>query len=367
MEFIFWHNIVSPHAVPLVKSIAEAGHPSTFVSFEEMTEDRLKLGWSALNVLPARLVVKPDELGVSAIIEHSDTNAIHVIAGARVNAWGATIARLCRRHGRRFGIISESPDPRGPIGYLRRVKYRVERNLIGRHFDFVLSMGEKGRNWFQERGYAERLVFPLSYTPAVDSGDEYEIERKYAKIVFVGQLIPRKGVDLLIEAFSRIATDCDVELLILGSGNDEGAYRLQAANLSVGARISWLGAVPNKEVSRFICNSDVLVLPSREDGWGAVVNEALMLGTPVVCSSACGAADLLRKPWRGTVFASESVEDLTAALAFWTGRGRADQAQRQVIKNWAKRISAASVSRYFIEVMDHVYGHAPRPTPPWET
>ena len=59
-----------------------------------------------------------------------------------------------------------------------------------------------------------------------------------------------------------------------------------------------------------IAAADLLALPSRWDGWGLVVNEALAVGVPVIASNACGASDLIRQDVNGYVFTSEDAASL---------------------------------------------------------
>ena len=56
------------------------------------------------------------------------------------------------------------------------------------------------------------------------------------------------------------------------------------------------------------------MLPSRFDGWGAVVNEALMVGTPVICSDRCGASDLIENGRNGYVFEAGNARALRERL-----------------------------------------------------
>ena len=58
-------------------------------------------------------------------------------------------------------------------------------------------------------------------------------------------------------------------------------------------RVQWFGKFPMSEVAKKMADADCLVLPSLHDGWGAVVSEALIAGTPVICSDACGSAGVV--------------------------------------------------------------------------
>src|SRR5690606_11941422 len=130
-------------------------------------------------------------------------------------------------------------------------------------------------------------------------------------------------------------------------------------------RVSWEGSVSSSAARKEMGNSDLFVLPSREDGWGAVVNEALMLGTPVICSNACGASDLIQHEWLGSVFPTENVSALAREIKKWVALGALDEGRRARSRNWADCISGESAAKYLISVLKHVYRGEPRPNPPW--
>jgi hypothetical protein len=85
----------------------------------------------------------------------------------------------------------------------------------------------------------------------------------------------------------------------------------------------------------------------------------------VVCTCACGAADLIRYPWLGSVVAPGSVEGLRRALAEWITRGPRTAALRDGIRVWSRCIDGEAVALYFLSVLDHVYRGGPRPIVPW--
>ena len=64
------------------------------------------------------------------------------------------------------------------------------------------------------------------------------------------------------------------------------------------------------EVYQFINVADCLVLPSKHDGWGTVVSEALISGVPAICSDTCGVAEVVKLSNYGGVFKSGNIEDL---------------------------------------------------------
>lgn len=368
MILIFWHNIISPHQAPFMRALGNAGHDVLVVSTEAMSEERRRMGWSIPELGSARIILNPEDDQVQKIIAGSAPDAIHFLAGARGTTLGAVAARACYSHNRRMGIITESPDPRGIAGWLRWIKYTHERITLGRRFDFVLAMGCKGIRWFNRCGYPEVCIFPFAYvtersgdipTPISGPGP-----MSCRTILFVGQLIPRKGVDLLLRAFALMRGP-DTKLQLVGEGPAEAALRSLASTLGISGFVEWLGSRHGAEIPALMAHAHVMVLPSREDGWGAVVNESLMVGTPVICSDAGGAAELIRQKWLGGVFRSGSVEELAALMAEWNAREESGSSERERIRTWSRCIEGPSVAAYVEEILEHVYQSGPRPVAPW--
>jgi glycosyltransferase involved in cell wall biosynthesis len=362
MKLAFWHNLISPHQAPLMRELALAGHEVLVVASEAMSAERRQLGWSAPALGPAQIVLGPDQTKVAQIVKSGPPDTVHFIAGARGTALGQQVAHACRRSRRRMGLITESPDARGLGGPLRWAKYSGERISMGKHFDFILAMGQRGTRWFKLCGYPAARIFPFAYVTERYSGYSGERVGNGFRFLFVGQLIARKGVDVLLRALAKVP---GCELAVIGDGPEEENLKKVAAKCGVADRVSWRGKMDSTKAQSQIAEADVLVLPSREDGWGAVVNEALMAGTPVICSTACGAADLIRYPWLGTVFRSGNVAELANALSSWTGRGKLLGGELGRIRSWSQCIEGSFLATYVERVLVHVYERGPRPTAPW--
>jgi len=107
------------------------------------------------------------------------------------------------------------------------------------------------------------------------------------------------------------------------------------------------------------------VLPSRHDGWGAVVSEALMAGTPVVCSDSCGSAGVVRASGQGGVFRSGDREALLSMLKQVIAKGRLPSTDKLSLASWAESLGESAGAAYLLQILDHVVGHIARPSPPW--
>ena len=138
--------------------------------------------------------------------------------------------------------------------------------------------------------------------------------------LFVGRLIPWKGVLLAISALARPEA-ADWELRIIGDGPDWGRAESLAWQLGVRDRVEFMGALPREDVLAAMFRADALLAPAIREAAGWAVTEALASGCPVVCVDRGGPAVIVGPgegvtvPWRGDV-----VGELARGLASLQGR-----------------------------------------------
>lgn len=106
-------------------------------------------------------------------------------------------------------------------------------------------------------------------------------------LLYVGRLGARKGLDLALRALAEV-DDEGVEFLIAGTGRHEETLRELARELGIADRVWFLGYVPDQDLPVLYSSADVFVLPSRYEGFGLVLLEAMACGTPVIGADAGG-------------------------------------------------------------------------------
>lgn len=125
------------------------------------------------------------------------------------------------------------------------------------------------------------------------------------RFAFVGRLAGEKNLGALVAAFRHIPDT----LTIVGNGPE-----LEQLRAAASSNVTFLAHVDNSAIGEVISAHDCLVLPSLREPWGLVVEEALFRGVPVLVSSRCGAADLVRPGVNGWVFDPGISGSLEAAL-----------------------------------------------------
>jgi glycosyltransferase involved in cell wall biosynthesis len=209
-------------------------------------------------------------------------------------------------------------------------------------------------------------IFPFAYF--LNKGDTtpipVDIDKPF-KFIFVGQLIPLKRLKLLISALGELG-DLEFQLVIIGSGPLEDVLRNQSKAV-LGDKAMWIGTLPSDEVPDYMAKCDCLVLPSLYDGWGAVVSEALMCGTSVICSDTCGSAGIVKKSNVGGVFKVEDGGDFKAMLKAAVQTGCVTCEQRSETVAWSDVITAKAGAQYLLDILAHRLGDKDKPQPPWSS
>jgi glycosyltransferase involved in cell wall biosynthesis len=181
----------------------------------------------------------------------------------------------------------------------------------------LLGIGELATRRFAELAPGSRvhlLAYPDDRADALlasPDGDYAQESRQAPRLLFVGELSHRKGFDVLVQACEKLwAEGLEFSIRYAGSGPMEGLARIHAARS--GGRAEVLGQTDGEALLNLYRTSDGFVLPSRWDGWGLVVHEALAAGLPVVVSDKCGARILSRDC--GVIVEAASRERLAQGL-----------------------------------------------------
>lgn len=363
-----WQRIVTPHMVGLADSLAEQGCSVVYVAEQPMSEDRAREGWVPATLHSAALRLAPTRAAVIDLVESAPADSVHICQGIRSNGLVAKAQQALSKRGLRQWVIMEMVDDQGARGILKRLVYRWLFAKSRGHVEGVLAIGHRTPAWVIARGIPASLVFPFAYflPDAVAPICRKKDRSAPFRFTFVGRLIELKRVEMLIAALAAARLE-NVELEVVGSGPLEPELRRLSDELLPG-RVVWTGRLPASQIANAMARADCLVLPSRHDGWGAVVSEALMAGTPVICSDACGSAGVVEASGSGGVFASDDVQGLRDLIRSVVKRGPLSDKDRSALAHWAHGLGSDAGARYLAAVLDYsAAGHGPRPPSPWST
>jgi glycosyltransferase involved in cell wall biosynthesis len=181
--------------------------------------------------------------------------------------------------------------------------------------DHILTVSSLARDTYLEAGAPPERVHALAlgadlelFSPGerspADNGQGF-------RFLFAGATIRRKGFDLLLAAFDRVAREEPASRLRIAGPQGDAAGLLAGAG---GGRISLAGAIGQAALASELRQADCLVLPSRHDSFGMVVPEALASGLPVLVSEMVGAKQLVREGETGWIVPVDDVDALAARM-----------------------------------------------------
>jgi glycosyltransferase involved in cell wall biosynthesis len=237
----------------------------------------------------------PDAYGVMLVAEKLKFPFATTVLGSDVNAF------------------FENPTRKQQI--LRAL--RASRVVFAKSKALQLRLAAKGIESVIDYNGIDREKFrPLDRTEACQ---RLGLDPKRRRVLYVGNLLPVKGPTVLARAAGRLQ---DVEVIFVGSGPEK---------ITVGRCV---GARPHDEIPLWMNASDVLCLPSLNEGLPNILLEAMACGLPVVASRVGGVPEIVREGVNGLLGPPADAEELTNAL------------RRALAMKWDREVILSSVSQF---------------------
>lgn len=172
------------------------------------------------------------------------------------------------------------------------------------------------------------------------------------QLLYVGSLIQRKGLDLLLPALAK--TSEDIRLVIVGEGQERPLLEEQIKKLNLTDRVEFKGYVEGEPLRQLYMESDAFILPTREDCFGLVILEAMCASLPVISSKyADGARDLIEDGKNGYIVDPEDTDGFAKTIEQLFSEGRLPEMGKNSYEK-AKEFDFANVAKGCIAAMRYV-------------
>lgn len=300
-------------------------------------------------------------------IQQYDFVELPPIDSLREVIFSAYIVNHCKKNDINVGFFWEKWE--APIEmqpFVRRLKnlvLRVIPKLIYKHADIIFSAGQKSKEYFISNGIDENTIVIIpdaSETPKcnfVDIRSKYGIEQGKKIIMYLGRILPQKGVKLLIKAFNLLPASVQEKshLLIVGDGEDLANCIKLAEQLDI-KNITFTGSVEPLKRGNYFEQCDVFVYPvtyykGRVDVWGLAINEAIQHGKVIIATHAVGSAyELIEDNKNGYRIEPGNVQKLSMALV----KSLAPQISKSAIqknKELISRFSYKEMAEQYIKII----------------
>ena len=377
MNLVLWHPTMNHHFVALDRALSR--HPDVAlhtVVGRRRDAFRARQGWVTPEAdgLSTESLDRPDWILHARRILARHGDAVHLFNMLFADGRFLPLAAWAARTGHRVALMTE-PYSEVAEGYfgaearwkseaLLRVRpplYRLAAHLLGERVAPIFAVSNRAAAQLARAGFAAAALRPFGYfVPPAGVDVPSPTWQGELRAAYVGTLSRIKGLDVAVRAV-ELANDEGTRCRLDVFGPGDPAPFLDGARAS-----SYRGTIPLGHAPAEMAKHHVLVVPSRHDGWGVVVNEALQAGVPVLASRGVGAAELVEASGAGLVFAPDDPEALAAAL-----REAADPTRlavwRERARGYASRLSPDNAARYVHDCLLADARSEPAPSPPWRS
>ena len=324
-------NFVPPHRVPILSELAKRVKKLTLLLSTPMEPNRSwSVEWGDLDIQLQRTLTFrhawrhdagfTDELYLHVpwdTVWRLKTLAPDVIISAQLgprSILSASYKALARKARLVFWLGMSEHTERG-----RSPLYTSYRKRLLRHCQAAIINGQSGVRYLQELGVESDKIFRCPYATSstfFERGSDERSDDLAHRLVFVGQLVERKGLIPFLEALRNWGTrhgDRRAEFDIVGSGPLE--QRIREFGMPENVRVSLRGPLAFGDLPEAYAKAGILAFPTLADDWGMVVNEALAMGVPVLGSRYAQAVeDLCVDGETGWTFRPDAGHEMENAL-----------------------------------------------------
>lgn len=344
MKIVFVSNYYNHHQAPLCQALAEQTQGQfTFVATSEMREERREMGYELTDVPEfVRYAHKSpeDRAKCEQLIREADV----VIAGAapeNLIAPRIRAGKLTFRYTER--LFKKEPKP---LAFLRK---RISQHLRnpGRKPVYLLCAGAYTAADYARLGLFSDGAYRWGYFPS--AVPRRDIPKRRGSILWAGRLLDWKHPDDALEAVRQLlAEGYDISLELVGAGPMAELLEQRVQKYGLQDRVKLAGVRNPGQVRELMEQSEIFLFTSdRQEGWGAVLNEAMNSGCAVIAGRAAGStAFLVEDGKNGLIYPSGDVEALREKLRWLlehpeTAAKLGREAEKTIVQMWNAGTAAA--------------------------
>lgn len=369
-----WMNIPSFHQHDLLEQLNQYYPDFEVIYAHSQDKLRKKQSWdfTISTKYPSKIINRGLSVWKIATYIFKNRNAIHIINGIwaeRTFFWVIILLNIFRG---KFLIYSEAPNPLKKRSWFKKITLTLFikpiTKILLKKAKGVLAISIFAVDFFEKLGVKPDKIYRFGYFRNIQKSTEWQTANLKTTLIFVGQLIERKGVFTLLNSVKSISDQkTDFDLHIIGTGDLSEEIRLFIQQNQLQHIITVHGSMKPQKVAEHIQNADLLILPSVFDGWGMVINEALLSNTPVLVSDSCGAKELVRQGQNGWIFQAQNQASLTRRLIHFLNLTEQEkQIIRRNIAQMNVKISIPIVAKYVVDCLNHALNpQIEKPRTPW--
>jgi len=329
---IIFHPALAPYRVDFFNSLNNAFDARFYFSYDNLIDQKFDQQQLRSQCrFEFRLLEKGVEIGgrsvrigIFKILSAFKPDIVICSEYSQVTLFVLVLKRMFGLKFKLYTISDDSVDLSGKRSGIRKWL----RDTVSHYVDGIIFPSELVCSWYHQQVNNNTRLFSLPIVhentafrsklqaalPAA-SKTRLEFGLQDSKVfLFVGRLVKIKNVSFLISAFANHLSDkADAVLVIIGEGDEHDSLVNLAKERGVGSKCLFLGRLEGEALHTWFLIAHCLVLPSYQEPYGAVVNEALLSGCKVLCSGLAGASELITTA-NGSVFDPFNIDDLSQLI-----------------------------------------------------
>ena len=332
LKVILITNIISPYRIPLFNAISkDANFNFKVLALAEREKNRewqilkekikfdyqVLFGWHWFIWGKKKEVAIHLNRGVFKMLFKNNPDIVITSGYDSLAYWQAFL--YCKVVRKKFVLWNETTLL--SVGSLRGIR-KLLKKIIIKGSDKYIVPGVEAKKYLEYLGAELKNIhisidtvdvnFFRNTTLKYRNNKEYLVKRKKFPeylLLYVGQLIKRKGIIQVLKALNYLR-DLEIGLIIVGSGPQEKELKKFCKENDLN-NIFFEGFQQQEMLPKYYALADIFILPSFEEVWGLVVNEALASGLYVLSSKYVGASyDLIKEGWNGEVFNPNNIGEI---------------------------------------------------------
>ena len=367
-------NTPSFHQNDLFNELNKQFEKFKVVYARNLDSDRQSQGWQEGDVqhYESQTIGKDLKIWQLARYIYHNRQATHIVNGIWLEPSFFMATVFLNIVGANFFIYSEGIDPLKSRTVFKKISLallvRPLAKLLIIKAKGVLAVSEFAVEHFKSLGVKPEKIYRFGYFRNIQKVLLKPQLYPRTKLIFVGQLIERKGIQTLLRAIKLIHEKrTDFHLTIIGKGELEASLKNYIETNHLQRLVNFQGIIQSQNVTNYISKADLLILPSLFDGWGMVINEALLCDVPVLVSDQCGAKELIVDNHNGLIFRGNDEQSLSEKLLNYLDLSLENKRQlKRNASHSGKLIEMCQVASYLRQCVCHALNpNVSKITAPW--
>ncbi len=325
MKILFITNVPSPYRVEFFKEFGK--HCELTVIFEKSTSDERDNSWKNYNfdgfngIILKSLKSSVDKAFCPSVIKYLNSKKFdRIIVSDIASLTGMFAIQYMKMFRIPYYIEGDGAFAKSGKGFKEAIKRYLIKGAKGyfstseMHDEYYLTYGAKKSEIY-------RYPFTsLKESDILDKVPEYEEKVNLRKelnmteehmVLAVGQFIHRKGFDVLLNSAKMLSKN--IGIYFVGGEPTEQYFKIKEENNL--ENVHFIGFKQKQELKKYYLASDIFVLPTREDIWGLVINEAMACGLPVITTDRCIAGlELVENDFNGYIVSTEDSKAIAVSI-----------------------------------------------------